>query len=239
MRQLYVGKDISFPLYRFTKLKWANCFFGTGQLRLGTLFDYAKNEAYGKAIHDRHEGYYAYRVPQKEWKNGVPEMRFVLARNNLLLCMTTDYDERYYKEFDANCCIKINSLDFFAEIDAVLESGFTNLLLRKVIYYDKGRWDCVPDYEDFAGVMKDVSFAPQREVRALWEPVEYPFKRDPLLRMSGDSCEPKHPLYFDDPLKEFPEGTWYQKIITEEWNWLKPTTIFAPKAIKHCDLIRP
>jgi hypothetical protein len=173
MRKIRFDKDVKLPLYRFTKKKWANCFFNTGQLRLGTIFDYAKNESYGDAIYDRHEGYYVYRVPKGKWANGVPEVRFVLARNNLLLCLTTDYDERHFEEFDANCCIKINSMQFFREIDSLLQDQFASPLLAKVCYYDKSRWDCCPDYEDFAGVMKDIRFAPQREVRALWEPKSY------------------------------------------------------------------
>jgi hypothetical protein len=232
MRQINVEKIIKFPLYRFTKKKWANSFFGTGQLRLGTLFDYAMNEKYGDAVHDRHEGYYVWRLPKAKWTNGVPEVRFIVARNNLLLCSSTDYDESYYKEFDANCCIRIDSMEFFTAIDEAMKKEFTPLLLRKVTYYDKSRWDCTPDYEDFAGVMKDIRFSPQKEVRALWEPQKLPLDYKSL------EFEPGYFNNLKNPLIDVSEGEWYKKRMKKESKWLKPKTIFVPEAIKHCTLIQ-
>lgn len=228
--QISVENNITFPLYRFTKKKWANSFFETGQLRLGTLFDYAMNERYGNAVHDRHEGYYAWRLPEKEWTNGIPEMRFIIARNNLLLCSSTDYRESYYEEFDANCCIRIDSLAFFVAIDEVMKNEFTPLLLRKVNYYDKSRWDCLPDYEDFAGVMKDIRFSSQKEVRALWEPKKLPLDHKDF-EFGAD-------IFGKNSLTDFSEDGWYKKRMKKESKWLKPRTIFVPDAIKYCTLIQ-
>jgi hypothetical protein len=206
-------------------------FFSTGQLKPGTLFDYAKKESCGDAVHDRHEGYYAWMVPQEKWTHGCPEVRLILARNNLLLCLSTEYDESLYEEFDANCCIQVNSIGFFLAIDRVLQNDFTELMLRKVTYYDKSSWASMPDYEDFAGVMKNISYGHQREVRALWEPrkkhnIKQPFEFTPE-RVNNDSKF----------LINVSEDKWYKDYTKKECKWLKPKTIFVPEAIKHCTLI--
>lgn len=229
MRGIYAGGKFKFPLYRFTQKKWANCFFNTGQLRLGTLFDYALNEKYGDAIHDRHEGYYVWKPPKGERENN-PKAHFVIARNNLLLCSSTEYDKAYYDEFNANCCIQINSLEFFIAIDEAIKKDFTPFLLRKVIYYNKSRWDSIPNREDFAGLMKDISFSSQKEVRALWEPKKYPYENK---EFEFDSEKFNN---LENPLIEYPEGEEYTKRIKKESKRLKPRTIFIPEARKYCTL---
>lgn len=229
-REIRIDSSIKFPLFRFTKKVWADRFFQTGELRLGTLYDYAKNESYGDAIHDRHEGYYTY-IKYDKTPSGVPELRFTLARNNLLLCASADYNEDFYEKFDADCCVVIESIDFYTEIDSALKNYCIPLLLRKVNYYDKSSWACIPDYEDFAGVMKNISFAEQKEVRALWEPQNYPM---------DEGAVEISPELFDslkNPLMDFHERTWYQDKIQQEALWLKPTTIFVPEAAKFCSLI--
>ena len=222
--------NINFPLFRFTRKEWADRFFKTGELRLGTLFDYAKNESYGDAIHDRHEGYYVY-IKYDETPSGMPELRFTLARNNLLLCASTDYNEDFYEKFDADCCIVIESIDFYTEIDSALKSHCAPLVLCKVNYYDKSSWACIPEYETFAGVMKDIKFAEQKEVRALWEPQNYP------MNVGGFEIPPGLVDPLNNSLMDFHEETWFQDKVQQEAVWLKPTTIFVPKAAKFCSLI--
>ena len=226
-----IDSSIKFPLYRFTKKVWADRFFQTGELRLGTLFDYAKNESYGDAIHDRHEGYYIY-IKYDNTPSGAPELRFTLARNNLLLCASTDYNEEFYEKFDADCCIVIESIDFYTEIDSILNNNCTPIILSKVNYYDKSSWTCIPEYEDFAGIMKNISFAEQKEVRALWEPKNYPMNEG-VVELSPELFDS-----FENPLMDFHERAWFQDKIQQEAARLKPTTIFAPKAAKFCSLIK-
>lgn len=234
MRKTYIDKTIKFPLFRFTKKKWSNCFFSSGQLRLGTLFDYAMNESYGEAVHDKHEGYYVRKLPEDKWINGKPSLHLVLARNNLLLCSSTQYDESLYEEFDADCCIRIDSIEFFNAIDKVLQKEFTALLLRKVIYYDKSSLACAPSNEDFAGVMKNYSFSSQCEVRALWEPQP----KEPRDYDMYKSIKPIPGLHTENSLINVSETEWYQAVIKKESKLLKPKTIFVPEAVKYCTLIQ-
>lgn len=229
MRKIYTRGEIVFPLYRFTKKKWATCFFNTGQLRLGTLFDYAQNEVYGDAIHDRHEGYCAFRLPCVG-DTGRPLVRLTLARNNLALCLTETYDESMYNEFGANSCIKIEDIRFFHCIDRVLEKDFTEPLLRRVTYIDKSRWDCIPNYEDFAGVVKDLKFSNQNEVRALWEPKE---------KHNNTTIIPElgHVEHDSALLVEVSEKKWFKEYAERECKSLKPKTIFVPEARKYCSIM--
>ena len=43
-------------LYKFLNRKYALSFMGTGELRIGTLYEYRKSEIYGSEIGDREEG---------------------------------------------------------------------------------------------------------------------------------------------------------------------------------------
>jgi len=229
MRKIHIRDKIKFPLYRFTKKKWVNCFFNTGQLRLGTLFDYAQNESYGDAVHDRHEGYCAFRLPHLG-PTGRPVVRLTLARNNLVLCLSEVYEKSMYDEFDENCCIRIEDVRFFQCIDNILKEKFTELLLRRVTYIDKSRWDCIPDYEDFAGVMKDQKFKYQCEIRALWEPNE-PHENNVVLPELG-SVESDSEL-----LLSVAEEIWFKKYARKECQTLEPKTILVPEAIQYCSIV--
>ncbi len=226
-RKIRTRQKVTCPLYRYTKKKWAHLFFETGQLRLGTLFDYAKNESYGDAVFDRHEGY----CPFNGGTVG-PDGRSVIllrfARNNLVLCLSDSHEYSLYEEFDADCCIRITDDRFFKEIDKVLQQEFTSTLLRPVTYLDKTRLDCAPDYVDFAGAIKDKKFRHQKEVRALWEP--------------NKAREENYPAGFkvqivDNSIINASEEQWFREYTENECNWLSPKTIYAPKAIKYCSLI--
>lgn len=231
MRQIHTRDNLHLPLFRFTKRKWAEFFFRTGQLRLGTLFDYAKNESYGDAIHDRHEGYCAFVLPHDQPISGRAVARVTLARNNLLLCFSEEYNEAMYAEFDADCCIVINDTRFFSCIDDELMNEFSEPLVRRVTYLNKSKWDCMPKHEDFAGVIKDIRFKDQKEVRALWEP-----KKEHRQKANRPAFTPEETIG-DSFLIKASEEAWFDKYVKQECKWLKPRTIFAPRAIQYCHLV--
>jgi hypothetical protein len=225
-RQIDVEASIRFPLYRFTKKKWADAFMNTGQLRLGTIFDYATNELYCNEVGDMMEGIY---VKRGIGITGEPTFECISARNNLTLCFADRYDERFYKWFDADACLKITSIDFFVELDFSLHQSCTPLLLRKVTYYNKNRWDCVPKYNDFAGVMKDSSFMHQCEIRALWESDDY--------NISHHGFDITNKELDRGPLEGIANLGSYQKRIAKEAKELKPMTLCVPNARSSCELI--
>lgn len=231
-RQIFSNKDkITYPLYRFTKQRYLETFFASGQLRLGTLFDYAVRENYGDAVHDRHEGYCVFRSSRPVTADGVGAIEMTLAQNNLLLCLTDSYDPAMYGHFEADACLSINSVEFFQCIDEVLRSEFTELLLRKVVYIDKSSWNDMPASRDFAGVVKDKKFAYQREVRALWEPR----KPHTVIGPSGDT--PTRITTATTRLIDVNEGSWFSKYAHEECEWLSPKEVFVPDARQFCSVV--
>jgi hypothetical protein len=226
-RKIRIRDEVPLPLYRYTKKKWAERFFDTGQLRLGTLFDYAKMESYGDAVHDRHEGYCPFNTG-KLGPSQRPIIKLILARNNLVLCMADSHNRYLYNEFEAECCIRINDDRFFKEIDKQLQAEFTSPLLRQVTYLDKTRWDTAPDYVDFAGAIKDAKFKRQREVRVLWEPIE-PHEEKERLALDVKTK--------DNFIIDAAEGTWFKEYTNSECEWLSPRTVYVPNATKYCSLL--
>jgi hypothetical protein len=130
-----------------------------------------------------------------------------------------------YEEFNANCCIKINSSKFFIEIYEILKQNYKELLRAKVKYIDKSKFG---ELSDFAGAMKDMSFKHQKEVRALWEP-----KKVHTIKANRPIVD----MVCEGDLFNSTNEDWYKKYVKKECKWLKPQTIFVHEAIKHCSII--
>lgn len=240
MRPIRFTSDVVFPLYKFTKRAYIPDFLRYGKLKLGTLFGYAQAEVYKVGVHDRHEGYYARRVPEEKSSDGVPQIHLTIARNNFVFCVSDIYDDALYEEFDADCCLRIRHRGFFDAIDEVLTAAginhpaCTSALVRKVRYYQKGVWAELPTDVDFAGVFKDASFKNQHEVRALWEPVDPP----PEHLAAERRLTPERINHDRNFLLSMAEDEWYQDLSREYCKWLPETFISAPNAVNYCEVFK-
>jgi hypothetical protein len=236
-RPIRTYEEVPFPLYKYTKLEHAKDFFLNGILRLNTLFEYVENETYTDGTQDYFEGFYLWHVNEEDRQNkDVPEMRMILARNQLTFCITEDLTPSLLKEFDADCCIVIHSPIFFQELDIQLSEQFRNTYLRKVTYFDKTNLGAHPKYEDFGGVMKHIKYAHQKEFRALWEPTKPHFaakltEEDSLEFLGWDSMQ-------DSLVKYLPQEEYFEYIKREQ-EWLKPKFIKVPAASSFCSLLLP
>lgn len=54
--RLFTIKITNMPLYKYMPQKYLNAFLEKGSLKIGTLFEYRKNEIYGDVIGDKEEG---------------------------------------------------------------------------------------------------------------------------------------------------------------------------------------
>lgn len=236
-RPIRTYEPVPFPLFKFTELKHAKSFFKDGSLKLNTLFEYVENETYSDGTRDYFEGFYLWFVEEQDRKQiDVPEIRTVLARNQLTFCVTEEPNPAFLSEFRADCCIVIHSPQFFQEIDRELGDEYRNTYLRKVTYFDKTKIANHPRYEDFGGVMKHDKYAHQKEFRALWEPVKEHF--------GGNMIESNTPNIFGDDFMQkaladyYPHDEYFEHIKREQ-QWLQHKFIKAPKARKYCSLLVP
>jgi hypothetical protein len=198
----WVDPRIKFPLYKFTRGAYAESFFSNGTLRLGTLYDYRREETYKAGIPDIGEGLATFVTSSvDEQGTVVPTFAHTHAINNWIYCCTEVFRPEFFEVFDADCCYEINNIEFFNAIDRVMETECTSYLLRCIRYVDNRH--NVPG-NDFAGVVKEVSFAHQMEVRACWQQKarpEYPVGTIPeggsnfdpaVMQRSADYVEKEH-----------------------------------------------
>ena len=236
-RPIRTYETVPYPLFKFTKLEYAKSFFENGTLRLNTLFEYVENETYSDGTRDYFEGFYLWYVDEQErQQKDIPELRLILARNQLTFCVTEELNPAFLSEFEADCSIVIRSPFFFQELDKKLGDKFRNTYLRKVTYFYKTKLGEHPRYEDFGGVMKHNKYEHQKEFRALWEPVKEHFGSD---LDEADSTSVFGESFMQNELVDYYPHEKYFGHIKREQQWLAPQFIKAPDARKFCSLLVP
>jgi hypothetical protein len=112
-----IQKDLSFPLYRYTKKSRHQKFMINGELYLNTLFFFQKSEELGNEVGDLEEGLRSYNS-YREDPDSIEETLFYMQStvNCWIMCLTEFQDDRFFEEFNSDCCIKIISPEYFIEI---------------------------------------------------------------------------------------------------------------------------
>jgi len=168
---IFYRNNLRFPLYRYTHKQRAEDFFKEGKLRLTPLLNYRKIENFNEAIGDKGEGQTNFVTTKFSYPVGYS----VSIRNQLTICLSEDRnDATMMKEFDADCCFRVNSLDFFVSINKQIEDRCDSCLIDRVAYIPASDWAVNLDNHPsggplFAGLFKREKHAYQKEVRSLWE----------------------------------------------------------------------
>lgn len=215
---LFFRRDLSFPLYRYSQRPHVDEFFNFGRLRLNPLLAYRKIENFNEAVGDASEG----RIIFGSRRFDKPLRFLTTIRNQWTISFIERRDdERMMKEFGADSCYSVNSLDFFQIINENITPLCDSCLLDRVVY--------IPDHQGgvnlddleagsptFAGLFKRAKYSYQREVRPLWEPKGY-----------------KPPIYSDDADHEKE----MQADIEREIARVSYHYLTVPDAASHCSLI--
>lgn len=177
-------RSLSVPLFKYTETRWADMFFETGQMRLGTIWDFRRSEL-GDELGDDIEGIRSYHFR----KNGVPVVAGAVAKDSFVFCTSHDCDSNRFKNESYAAVYSINDIQFFIEIAKVLNSISTlkGSCVNQVIYAEESE---VLEYvkEEFSfddykagtqadifppvGLVKPPRLSHQNEVRAIFEPAE-------------------------------------------------------------------
>lgn len=173
-----------FPQYKYLKSQYAEKFFASGALRIGTIFDFADTTVHRVRVADSNEG------SKNFWRPDGGRLA-MLANLNCInaytFCTSDVLSNEIAREFDADCAIEIRSIKFFHEISKQISLkhfevfstiGPISYLSNETVldYFEDfvlsgGRLDQIESVAPGVARLKDPEFQSQCEVRAIWEPV--------------------------------------------------------------------
>jgi hypothetical protein len=187
-------------LYKYMSAIHASSFLGMGVVRIGTLYDFRRVEAYGDKVGDHDEGTLSYRFPigpeglaftaedQPDFLKGSFKLargarltlytqgEFIRRRDTVPDCyvfsMSNRADAALMREFGRDTCVRIDEpAGFFAALSTCVPGEF--LGVHACRYRDRTR-DGLRWRNDAdanrAALIKDAQYANQGELRALWRP---------------------------------------------------------------------
>lgn len=159
-----------FPIYKFTKRKYAEQLKANGVLRLSTLHEFQDQKIYGDMQSDKSEGFISPvhdRSVPPEGMHGT--WHTTLCLNQWMFCATKDPDIVLGEGFNYDCRMEITSPKFFEAITNAMGGRIVAACIQEVEYYDK-RYPYYGAPDMFAGFTKDILYKSQEEVRCFWEP---------------------------------------------------------------------
>lgn len=179
-----VQTTLPMPLFKAIQSRWADSFFDTGELRLGTVWDFRRSE-FGDKIGDGIEGIRAYRFDI----DGVPIVAGAVAKDSFVFCASHDFDAARFGDDQYDAAYIIEDVRFFIEIAKVLSAThhLKGCGLQQVFYADESEIieyakkefsmqayidGTLTDIMPPVALVKPPRFANQNEVRAIFEPLE-------------------------------------------------------------------
>lgn len=182
-------------VYKYTHREHAEAMINEGKVRLGTLYDYRRQE-HGGAIGDTDEGIYKvfsdedfeYTGPSgaspfhRHFIKGEGHARFQgirfehrrVTHNAYMFCCSSEFSESMMQKYRAepgyDACVRINApVRFFDEISKVLGREITDWVVGNCVYL-KREFHHTQEPDTSPGFVKDPLYAWQKEVRAVWIP---------------------------------------------------------------------
>ncbi|HCX4700527.1 TPA: hypothetical protein PRU86_004251 [Escherichia coli] len=211
-------------LYKYIKSEHAEMFFANGTLRIGTLYDFKKNEAFNKAIGDNKEGshfpfmdtdqtLHADQMTDSQSAflagfismgagssiTGINLVQEITSEDFYIFCMTTEPSRKAMEEFNCDKCIEIlNPNSFISALTRKIKRTAGDLAWQGEITYMDKEYSYLTETKLHPAQTKDIEYSYQKEYRAIWR----------------------------------------RRNSTPNDITLSPFFIKAPKAIKHCRLIK-
>ena len=184
-------------LYKYMKREFAEKFFREGSLKIGTLFEYKKNEKFNDAIGDKNEGSHYPFIKINDIglnsKNITPDEAFFICGDFTLppgsglsnmtiqqeiksddcyiFCLTTSPSFDAMKEFECDTCIEIsNHRTLFRLMTNKISQNITELTWKGRITYQNKTYPFNAENGINPAITKDLKYAYQNEFRVIWTP---------------------------------------------------------------------
>lgn len=206
-------------VFKFCKSKDMKSLVERGSVRIGTLFDWRKQEKYGEMAADQSEGitqtpfniiFYDHRfinamqIDSRVWVDGDKPSQIrhfkneVLRTPNLYTFSTSaTYSEEIHKKwFESegyDACYRINSTRLFSKAISRRLASSTLLLFEPVLYFDELQTNQELNGTFHPAMLKKINtFGGQHEVRGLWQSHDTNSPIEPVVIGESDAwkyCE--------------------------------------------------
>lgn len=186
-------------LYKYMKSEHAEMFFRNGTLRIGTLLDFKKNEAFNEAVGDKHEGsHYPYSIidepiafgdmsasqaaffkgtfdaPPAAIISGIRLTREISSCDFFVFCMTTEPSRTAMEEFECDTCIEIvNPTLFLRALTRKVRILAGDLVWYGHVTYMDKKYPYTLETGLHPASTKDEKYIYQKEYRAIWQGKKY------------------------------------------------------------------
>lgn len=193
-------------LFRYSKLKYIEDMYETGHMRIASAIEYLKYESDearqdNELIHSKLVSGSSVSITDKDGKSIIPigNVTFssvMFSLDSYLLCLSYDYDERFYKWFkDADACLVIENVDEFAQR---VYAAFSKAMPSHTGFNGRVTYG---NHQSELGVLfsKPKEFLYQREYRFSWIPEtsERIISPEIITRMDIDKLRPIIPTAID------------------------------------------
>lgn len=189
-------------LYKYMDRKYCDLFFETGQIRIGTLFDFRKEDVHNKAVGDKREGvqtkvmelskslytatadaaqmeflsnFFVFAPGCSGVITGNPTFVHELSEPDYFIyCTTTTYSPKVMiEEFEYDSCIEIlDGEKFIYEMHRVMR-GYTKRMVSGVVRYDRSKLNYNQQLNYPSVMLKEARYAYQQEHRVVWVPKDH------------------------------------------------------------------
>lgn len=242
--KLHIDDSIKFPIYRFTQKIYVNQFLETGKIRLNALWNYHDEERHLSAVGDRQEGNRHFISDSDVGFEDDLITSFVgNSINQWTICLIKYFSDDFYELFNSNCCMIINSIDFFIELAKQCSSKSAAGLLTSILYIDN--IDIAQQLQDakrqnlhyeppFLAATKSRNFSYQSEIGFIMEPFAHPDYWKTFDRTDNERRNIANKTVFE--LRNGKDPQEYLKLEALHPN-LEPLLINAPEARKHVSVV--
>jgi hypothetical protein len=188
-------------IFKYMQQEHLDGFFQNGCLKIGTLYDYRKEEEYGEVTGDRDEAYQLTELrtpddgldlatntaeavyvkkrlcPDEQsvgWKfsGNVTFVYYDSAPDAYVYCLTSKYSPAVMKKFKYDACMEILDLDaFLASISRKIADCGIYVYGGKVLYMNR-RTPFTEPLRMHPSIIKDPKYSYQKEWRSIWRPSE-------------------------------------------------------------------
>ena len=185
-------------IYKYIKQEHLELFFRFGRLKIGTLFDYRREEEYGSIIGDREEGQLksVFENPPSAFKlgDGSPEADYfkkflsfegagkislkkgariitpINSPNYYIFCASSKFDPEIMTNY-GGACIEISDVEsFLNEVNQIMRIKHRAIFqgIHSILYCNR-EVDYKTTQSNHPALMKDERWKKDNEVRAIWK----------------------------------------------------------------------
>lgn len=181
-------------LYKYMKSEHVETFFHNGKLRIGTLLDFKRNEAFNAAVGDKNEGSHFPFIAVENIKvddmnskqhdffkgaieftpgttiGGFTLQKEIRSEDYYIFCLASQPSRAAMEKFECDTCIEIfKPEEFINALTRKLRTKTGPLVWKGAVTYTEKKYPYTTDIANHPATTKDPEYDYQKEYRLIWQ----------------------------------------------------------------------